>query len=624
MPEKPFTIDRALDARLLGKTLSDISTWATWVAILKAAFALELNAEELATFASVSGGRAVPRERVRELWVIAGRRSGKSRIAALIGVYVALFTKHALAAGERGMVLILAGSQDQAGVVFGYARSFLEASPALKNELIDATRSELRLRNGITLAIHSNSFRTVRGRTLCGVVFDEVATWRSDNSAEPDHETYSAVLPALITTKGMLVAISTGYRRSGLLYQKHKDHYAQNSADVLVLQGGTTQFNRTITEADIAAQRTADPGAAGAEWDGLFRQDVASYLDDARIDDAIDHERPLELPPRPGVQYVMFVDASGGATDGDAYAVAIAHREANVVVLDVVRGTIGKHDPATVTREYATLAREYGVGAVFGDRYAHAWVSTAWGDCGIGYQRVEISKSADYLEALPLFSRRMARLPDHAQLHRELRLLERKTQRGGRDVVDHPRGAHDDHAAVACGALHLASTGQPCLWSREAIGAPTALPTLAEVVFAVMVPGDRDVGVCFFARTRDRVLYIVHVVSEPLSPRLSDETIAKVLHFARETRASYGAFILTTTALVAEIARRNQQAHAIDEVIKEGAESLSVAAAIHIGAGRVRTTPLQRDPLHGTKDDPLRLAALAGIAVALDEKRQPA
>jgi hypothetical protein len=36
-------------------------------------------------------------------------------------------------------------------------------------------------------------------------------------------------------------------------------------------------------------------------------------------------------------------------------------------------------------------------------------------------------------------------------------------------------------------------------------------------------------------------LYIFDVVSKPPSPGLFDETIAKVLHFGRETRASYGA-----------------------------------------------------------------------------------
>jgi hypothetical protein len=65
----------------------------------------------------------------------------------------------------------------------------------LRQEVADATRSEIRLKNGIVIAIHANSFRTVRGRTLCACIFDEVAIWRDETSAMPDVETYRAVVP---------------------------------------------------------------------------------------------------------------------------------------------------------------------------------------------------------------------------------------------------------------------------------------------------------------------------------------------------------------------------------------------------------------------------------------------
>jgi hypothetical protein len=54
-----------------------------------------------------------------------------------------------------------------------------------------------------------------------------------------------------------------------------------------------------------------------------------------------------------------------------------------------------------------------------------------------------------------LFTRGLAQLPDHPKLLRELRLLERRTHRSGKDSVDHPRGQHDDFSNSCCGALHL-------------------------------------------------------------------------------------------------------------------------------------------------------------------------
>jgi hypothetical protein len=360
-------IDRALtDERLLGAALGDSASWTTWLSVCKAAFGLPLSDGERETFQTVAGNRQPPTQRVRELWAIVGRRGGKSRMAAALAVFFACFVKHNLARGERGSVLVLAASQDQARVVFDYAKAFLAESPALRQEIETITRWEIRLKNGIVIAIHSNSFRTVRGRTLCACVFDEVAIWRSEESAAPDVETYTSVLPALLTTKGMLVGISTGYRRVGLLYQKHRDYFGIESADTLVVQGSTLQFNQTLTEADICDMRAADPAAASSEWDGTFRAGVSTYLDDELIDQAVVYGRPLELPPVRGLYYKAYTDSAGG-TGGDAYTLAIGHKKDGLFHIDLVRGTQGKFDPQEITKAYAGLLKEYRVRSVGGD-----------------------------------------------------------------------------------------------------------------------------------------------------------------------------------------------------------------------------------------------------------------
>ena len=229
-------------------------------------------------------------------------------MAAAIAIFLALFTKHRLARGEKGMCLIIAGSTAQASTVFNYIRGFLEASPAMAKEVVAISRHEITLRNGIILGVHSNSFRTVRGRTLVACVMDEVAYWRDLDLALPDTETYSAVLPALATTNGMLVGISTPYRKLGLLHQKHRDHFGVDGDDVLVVQGGSAAFNPTLSTAVIETQRAADPTAAAAEWDAVFRSDISAYLDDELIDAAVEHGRPLELAPRGGVYYQAATD----------------------------------------------------------------------------------------------------------------------------------------------------------------------------------------------------------------------------------------------------------------------------------------------------------------------------
>jgi hypothetical protein len=186
--------------------------------------------------------------------------------------------------------------------VFAYVLGLLRASPALAREIASVKRNEIELRNGIVIAVHSNSFRTVRGRTLVAAVLDEVSFWRDDTTANPDVETYRAVLPSLATTNGMLVGISTPYRRLGLLHQKHRDHFAQDGDEALVVQGSSQQFNITLSDETIAQQRHANPLAASSEWDAEFRSDISSFLDDRLIEQAVEIGRPLELPP-------LFADA---------------------------------------------------------------------------------------------------------------------------------------------------------------------------------------------------------------------------------------------------------------------------------------------------------------------------
>jgi hypothetical protein len=123
----------------------------------------------------------------------------------------------------------------------------------LAREVESVTQKEIRLRSGVTIATHVNSYRTVRGRTVLAAIFDEIAFWRSDDgaSANPDKEVYRAVLPALAASGGPLVAISTPYRKTGLLHERHKSFFGVDDPDVLVIQGASQLFNPTLKQAMV-------------------------------------------------------------------------------------------------------------------------------------------------------------------------------------------------------------------------------------------------------------------------------------------------------------------------------------------------------------------------------------
>jgi hypothetical protein len=475
-----------VDPNLFGPSFPRQETWETWLAVLKAAFGTPLNRDERRAFESISGGRKSPARRVRELWCLIGRRGGKSRIAAALAVYFAALVDHSgkLASGETGMVMILAATKSQASTVFGYCRGLLESSPMLA-ALIDTIKAdEIVLKTGVVIAVHTASFRTVRGRTLLCCIFDEVAFWRDETGANPDLEVYRAVIPALMTTNGMLIGISSPYRRRGLLHDRHRDFFGKDSDDILVVQGASTTFNSTLDQGFIERAREADPEASRSEFDAQFRTDLTALLEDELIDAAIEHSRPIELPPRSDVSYMAFTDASAGRHD--SFCIGIGHREGDRVIADVVRGRKPPFDPASVVVEYAELAKSYGCTTIIGDNYAGDWVSRGFEAVGVEYRRCEHPRSMLYLDGLSTFTRGQIGIPDHAPLIRELRLLERRVAKSGKDSLDHPVGGSDDSANVLFGVIWLLSKrkyevpvasfgtfeGPYAIWGSWSIGNP--------------------------------------------------------------------------------------------------------------------------------------------------------
>jgi hypothetical protein len=103
-----------------------------------------------------------------------------------------------------------------------------------------------------------------------------------------------------------------------------------------------------------------------------------------------------------------------------------------------------------VVAEIASIVKTYRLREVLGDRYAGAWVRERFAQHGIVYREAPKDKSAIYSETLPLFTTGRIDLLDHPHLVRELKTLERRPRAGGRALIDHPHGGHDDFANAAC------------------------------------------------------------------------------------------------------------------------------------------------------------------------------
>jgi hypothetical protein len=102
-------------------------------------------------------------------------------------------------------------------------------------------------------------------------------------------------------------------------------------------------------------------------------------------------------------------------------------------------------------------AASYGLRTACGDRYAAEWVATAFEKRGVGHNHCELPRSALYLNLLPHLNSRTVRLLDNQRAVSQIASLERRTGRGARDTIDHPRDAHDDVANAIAGLVYVAA-----------------------------------------------------------------------------------------------------------------------------------------------------------------------
>ncbi len=273
----------------------------------------------------------------------------------------------------------------------------------------------------------------------------------AETSTNPDTEILNAVRPALATTGGPLVLISSPYARRGELWNIFRRHHGPNGDPlILVAQGTSRDLNPTLPQRVVDRALERDPAAARAEYLAEFRTDIESFISREAVW-AVISRGVFERAPLSNVSYIGFVDPSGGSAD--SMTLAVAHKEGGRAILDCIREVRPPFSPDGVTKEFAEALKRYRVTTVRGDRYAGEWPRERFRAHGIEYRPADKPKSDLYRDLLPAVNSGLVDLLDHEQLTAQLCSLERHTARSGRDSIDHPPGAHDDLANVACGAL---------------------------------------------------------------------------------------------------------------------------------------------------------------------------
>ena len=390
-----------------------------------------------------------------EVTVVAGRpgREGQPDRRAVV-CYEALFGghEHHLAKGERGVIALVAQDARATRVAFAYVKDYLTGSRLLGGMVAEVLTSAITLTNGLTIECFPCTLRSLRGWTIPVGVLDELAFFRLEGQADSDvgdpsqHPARDAELLRAPPGEDLdpLHALRPALGRL-------PDGVGPRQPGPARLARLHRAMNPSIRPASLERERRLDPDRFAREYEADFTEDLETFLPGAWIDAAVAPGRH-ELPPQEGVRYEAAVDPSGGGQD--AFTLAIAHAEGTGpdrrIVQDVMRGWTSRRSETTdlegVVREIAGIVKRYGLSTVVGDRYAAGWVRERFEAEGIRYRDPESDTAQVYLEVEPLFAQGRIELLDHPTLAREFKQLERRPRPGGRTIIDHPRGGHDDHA----------------------------------------------------------------------------------------------------------------------------------------------------------------------------------
>lgn len=442
--------DTMTDPALFGSQFAGDS-FTAWRALLAGFYGLPLDDAEAKHWKALTR-RETPTQAHDELWLVIGRRGGKSQATALLAVFEAAFKDYTdrLAPGEMATVLVVSVDRKAARAVFRYVVGLLRSNPMLERMIVREDRESVELSNRTIIEIGTASFRSTRGMTYAFVCIDEIAFLRSEDSANPDRAIVEAIRPGLASLQGKLVALSSPYAKKGELFQAYKRYFGKQSS-ILVAQASSRYMNPGLPERVVTEAYERDPESAKSEYGGAngaeFRSDLEQFVTPEIVDGCTVPGR-YELPPVEGIKYTSFCDPSGG-TGKDNMTLAIAHREDEGVVIDALRVVKPPFSPEQTISDFASLLKEYRCTRVTGDRFAGGYPRELFRKHSIEYCLSDRPASDIFRDALPLLNSGRVELPEHKQLRAELINLERRTARSGKDTISHPVGQHDD-AAVAC------------------------------------------------------------------------------------------------------------------------------------------------------------------------------
>lgn len=294
-----------------------------------------------------------------KLHLVLGRRASKTILASIITAYEVykLVTinngdphgYYGLPHGAEIVIINVALSQKQAGLLFGAISDRIDGAEILKHRVAYGTTQEigiytdrelkkksegdsiLSVQPSIKIMCGHSNPKTLRGNNAILLLFDELAFY-DDSGKVTGSQFYNDLEPSVshFVPYGhdKIVCISSPNLPSGIFYDIFKS--AEETDEILAYQLPTWCVNETVTYDSLAVKRKRNPDAFaieyGAQWakSGLygyyFPEDLVNRCVEAGILKGVSQ---MDRPD-PKYHYYLHVDP---AKNGDRYTAVMVARE---------------------------------------------------------------------------------------------------------------------------------------------------------------------------------------------------------------------------------------------------------------------------------------------------------
>lgn len=456
--------------------LGDTDISVPQISVLKAIYGLAMNALELEAFLDLTGGRKPVKGGYFESTLCVGVRAGKGdKIGANVMTYQAITfdgKRAGLAPGEIPYIGIIAQNTEGAAQNRGYLEGKALRLEEKGWEILDhrsaqeraITGLQIRYATSVIAQIFPAKRASVRNKTLIGGLGDEIAWWETEDvKVNSDIEICRALRQRMTTTRewSKFLLMSSPYMEHGVLF----DHFEKRmTAQRLFIHAPSWTFNPTLLSdpekrKGLREAEREDTEVYLRDYGAQFGKAGGAFYTADEIDRAMRDDRPEILQPREGVEYRSWIDA---AFKRDLFALAVAHREGEAVVYDLVHWWTpekGKPlDDKVVAAELASLVKPYRVDRLGCDAHADVPFQTdiAKYDLTLMVQKMTTTENNEMHRNFKAAMRRgLVNLPKHETIRKDV-LSCVKNGRGNSYRIEAPalKGFHDDITKV-CAAVAL-------------------------------------------------------------------------------------------------------------------------------------------------------------------------